>query len=185
MDSKKKDDERKRKRSESDERHKKKKDKSEKKKKDKSEKKHKKKSKRDDSSERSRSRSTEKRLSKRDEERKVEEVPIRFTIEQKETDPSRPPPPKKEDKTPRLKNPYTTADPFMIEVVVNDRCGRKVRVKCSPNDSIGDLKKLVAAQTGTRPERIRIQKGYSIFKDHISLKDYEINDGMGLEMYYN
>ena len=47
------------------------------------------------------------------------------------------------------------------------------------------LKKLVAAQSGTRPEKIRIQKWYTIFKDHITLEDYEIHDGMGLELYYN
>ena len=53
------------------------------------------------------------------------------------------------------------------------------------DDTIGDLKKLVAAQTGTRPEKLRIQKWYTIFKDHITLEDYEIHDGMGLELYYN
>lgn len=55
----------------------------------------------------------------------------------------------------------------------------------SPEDTIGDLKKLVAAQIGTRPDRIRIQKSNVIYKDPISLSDYEIKDGMGLEMYYN
>ena len=45
----------------------------------------------------------------------------------------------------------------MIEVVLNDRLGKKVRVKCNEDDTIGDLKKLVAAQTGTRPDKIRIQ----------------------------
>ncbi|KAI4991897.1 hypothetical protein ZWY2020_040283 [Hordeum vulgare] len=73
----------------------------------------------------------------------------------------------------------------MIEVVLNDRLGKKVRVKCNEDDTIGDLKKLVAAQTGTRPEKIRIQKWYTIYKDHITLGDYEIHDGMGLELYYN
>ncbi|KAL3694889.1 hypothetical protein R1sor_008540 [Riccia sorocarpa] len=73
----------------------------------------------------------------------------------------------------------------MIEVVLNDRLGKKVRVKCNEDDTIGDLKKLVAAQTGTRPEKIRIQKWYTIYKDHITLADYEIHDGMGLELYYN
>lgn len=73
----------------------------------------------------------------------------------------------------------------MIEVVLNDRLGKKVRVKCNEDDTIGDLKKLVAAQTGTRPEKIRIQKWYNIYKDHITLADYEIHDGMGLELYYN
>ncbi|KAK3408750.1 hypothetical protein EUGRSUZ_J00924, partial [Eucalyptus grandis] len=73
----------------------------------------------------------------------------------------------------------------MIEVVLNDRLGKKVRVKCNEDDTIGDLKKLVAAQTGTRADKIRIQKWYNIYKDHITLKDYEIHDGMGLELYYN
>jgi hypothetical protein len=36
-----------------------------------------------------------------------------------------------------------------------------VRVKCNEDDTIGDLKKLVAAQTGTRPEKIRIQKWWA------------------------
>ena len=57
----------------------------------------------------------------------------------------------------------------MIEVVLNDRLGKKVRAKCNEDDTIGDLKKLVAAQTGTRPEKI--QKWYNIYKDHITLKD--------------
>lgn len=46
----------------------------------------------------------------------------------------------------------------MIEVVLNDRLGKKVRVKCNANDTVGDLKKLAAAQLGTRAEKIRIQK---------------------------
>ena len=73
----------------------------------------------------------------------------------------------------------------MMEVVLNDRLGKKVRVKCNEDDTIGDLKKLVAAQTGTRADKIRIQKWYTIYKDHITLQDYEIHDGMGLELYYN
>ena len=38
---------------------------------------------------------------------------------------------------------------------------------------------------GTRAEKLRIQKWYTIYKDHITLDDYEIHDGMGLELYYN
>lgn len=34
----------------------------------------------------------------------------------------------------------------MIEVVCNDRLGKKVRVKVNEDDTIGDLKKLIAAQ---------------------------------------
>ncbi len=71
----------------------------------------------------------------------------------------------------------------MIEVVANDRLGKKVRVKCNEDDLIGDLKKLIAAQIGTRPEKIRLQKWHTVFKDNITLEDYEIHDGMSLEMY--
>ncbi|KFO28740.1 Ubiquitin-like protein 5 [Fukomys damarensis] len=88
----------------------------------------------------------------------------------------------------------------MIEVVCNDRLGKKVRVKCkypstvegqwslgvlgtrqppttylsvcrSTDDTIGDLKKLIAAQTGTRWNKIVLKKWYTIFKDHVSLGD--------------
>ncbi|CAF0767995.1 unnamed protein product [Didymodactylos carnosus] len=72
----------------------------------------------------------------------------------------------------------------MIEVICNDRLGKKVRVKCNSEDTIGDLKKLIAAQTGTKAEKIILKKWYTIFKDQISLADYEIHDGMNLELYY-
>ncbi|KZT58705.1 ubiquitin-like protein [Calocera cornea HHB12733] len=71
----------------------------------------------------------------------------------------------------------------LIEVIANDRLGRKVRVKCSPDDTVGDLKALIAAQIGTKPEKIQLKKWYTIFKDHITLADYEIHDGASLEMY--
>ncbi|WWC70169.1 ubiquitin-like protein 5 [Kwoniella pini CBS 10737] len=70
-----------------------------------------------------------------------------------------------------------------IEVIANDRMGRKVRVKCLATDTVGDLKKLIAAQTGTTAQKIQLKKWYTNFKDHVSLQDYEINDGMSLEMY--
>ncbi|XP_050626953.1 ubiquitin-like protein 5 isoform X1 [Macaca thibetana thibetana] len=54
----------------------------------------------------------------------------------------------------------------------------------STDDTIGDLKKLIAAQTGTRWNKIVLKKWYTIFKDHVSLGDYEIHDGMNLELYY-
>ena len=73
----------------------------------------------------------------------------------------------------------------LSQVICNDRLGKKIRVKCNPDDTVGDLKKLLAAQTGTRPEKLRIQKWYTVYKDHITLDDYEIHDGMGLELYYN
>ncbi|KAL5012003.1 hypothetical protein ScPMuIL_010554 [Solemya velum] len=72
----------------------------------------------------------------------------------------------------------------MIEITCNDRLGKKVRVKCNADDTIGDLKKLIAAQTGTKSDRIVLKKWYTIFKDHVTLDDYEIHDGMNLELYY-
>ena len=75
----------------------------------------------------------------------------------------------------------------MIEIIANDRLGRKgeravrtwhalpcsiracpdfrtscqpsaVRVKCLPSDTVGDLKKLIAAQTGTIASKIQLKK---------------------------
>ncbi|CAH2446935.1 Ubiquitin-like modifier [Komagataella phaffii CBS 7435] len=73
----------------------------------------------------------------------------------------------------------------MIEVICNDRLGKKIRVKCLPSDTIGDFKKLLSLQIGTSWEKITLKKGYQVFKDHITLEDYEINDGMNLELYYS
>lgn len=73
---------------------------------------------------------------------------------------------------------------IMIEITCNDRLGKKIRVKCNPSDTIGDLKRLIAAQTGTRHDKLMLKKWYVIYKDHITLEDYEIKDGMNLELYY-
>ncbi|XP_016100315.1 ubiquitin-like protein 5 [Sinocyclocheilus grahami] len=78
----------------------------------------------------------------------------------------------------------------MIEVVCNDRLGKKVRVKCNQEDTIGDLKKLIAAQTGTRWEKIVLKKWYTIFKDHVSLGDcilhtqLTVSSSKGLKEYF-
>ncbi|KAA8909685.1 ubiquitin-related domain-containing protein [Sphaerosporella brunnea] len=72
----------------------------------------------------------------------------------------------------------------MIEVICNDRLGRKIRMQCEPDDTIGDFKSLVAAQIGTTADKIVLRKWYSEFKDHITLADYEIRNGSLLEMYY-
>ncbi|KAK9495163.1 ubiquitin-related domain-containing protein [Lipomyces doorenjongii] len=69
----------------------------------------------------------------------------------------------------------------MIEVICNDRLGKKIRVKCLEDDTIGDFKKLVASQIGTAPEKITLFS-YTTFKDHITLADYEIHNGMSLEL---
>ncbi|KAG0304371.1 Ubiquitin-like 5 [Dissophora globulifera] len=72
-----------------------------------------------------------------------------------------------------------------IRILCNDRLGKKVEVVCDDQDTIGELKKMLAAQLGTRWEKIVLKKWHNIYKDHITLYDYEINDGSNLELYYN
>jgi len=87
-----------------------------------------------------------------------------------------------DSKTKKIVQPKPAGVP-LIEVIANDRLGGKVRVKCSPKDTVGDLKKLIGAQKGTKAEKIVLKKWYNIYKDHITLEDYEIHDGMSLEMH--
>jgi hypothetical protein len=47
--------------------------------------------------------------------------------------------------------------------------------------SLFSLSLLLNKQTNKR----RIQKWYTIYKDHITLDDYEVKDGSNLELYYN
>ena len=83
-----------------------------------------------------------------------------------------------------LAAPKASENP-MMELVCNDRMGGKVRVKCMTSDTILVLKKLIAAHTGTRFDKIRLQKSHVVFKDHITVADYELGEGMQIEMYYN
>ena len=73
----------------------------------------------------------------------------------------------------------------MIEVFVNDRLGKKVRVKVHEDDTVKELKIAIAAHIGTRPDKIRLQRGNTVYQDNITLDCYEITDGMSLELYYH
>lgn len=72
----------------------------------------------------------------------------------------------------------------MIEVCVNDRLGKKIRVKCLEDDTVGDFKKVLSLQLGTQANKIVLQKGGSILKDHVTLGDYEVHNDTNLELYY-
>jgi hypothetical protein len=72
-----------------------------------------------------------------------------------------------------------------IVVLVNDRLGKKERITCMEHNTVREFKLLIQKKTGTRADKIRLQKWHSIMKDTIQLSDYEIHDGMSLEMYYN
>ena len=90
-----------------------------------------------------------------------------------------------EEQKPITKKSEPSQNSSIIEIILNDRLGKKLRLKCSPEDTVGDLKKILAAKDGTRAEKIRIQKWNTVFKDHITLGDYEVSDGTSLELYYN
>ena len=53
-----------------------------------------------------------------------------------------------------------------VQIILNMR---KMYLPVRPADTIWDLKQLAAAHIGTRPEKLRIQKAKTIFKDHITL----------------
>lgn len=72
----------------------------------------------------------------------------------------------------------------LIEIALNDRLGRKCKVKCYPNDTILQLKRLAAAQIGTRSVKIKLQKWHTVFQDHLTLEDYQIHEGSSIEMHY-
>ena len=90
----------------------------------------------------------------------------------------------KDEKRTKTLAQNTTGIPIMIEIWVNDRYGRKERIKCFPQDTILIVKKLISAKIGTRYEKIKLQIASRILNDNITLDDYEIHNGMGLEMYY-
>uniref|UniRef100_A0A452FNU2 Ubiquitin-like protein 5 n=1 Tax=Capra hircus TaxID=9925 RepID=A0A452FNU2_CAPHI len=69
----------------------------------------------------------------------------------------------------------------ILELVLT---GEEVCIKCNTDDTIGDLKKLITAQTGTRWEKMVLKKWYMIFKDHLSLGDYKTHYRMKLKLYY-
>jgi len=70
-----------------------------------------------------------------------------------------------------------------LEVVASDQLGRKVRVNCNPEETIADLKKYIAAQIGADWTHIQLKKWSTLYRDHIALRDYEISNGMNLELY--
>jgi hypothetical protein len=57
---------------------------------------------------------------------------------------------------PPTKSANTTGK--MIEIFCNDRLGNKVRVKCNSEDTVGKVKTIIAAQSGHRADKIRLQK---------------------------
>ncbi|ORY60040.1 ubiquitin-related domain-containing protein, partial [Pseudomassariella vexata] len=71
----------------------------------------------------------------------------------------------------------------IIEIFINNRLGAKHKISCMPSDTIKNIKLLFAANTGQNPNRMRLQRqGQKAFKDQMTLADYEISNGVQLDM---
>ena len=71
----------------------------------------------------------------------------------------------------------------LIRLFVNNRLGSRYEILCSPSDSIGDFKKIVAVYSGMRPEAILLKRqGMRPFNDMLTLEDYEIGNGSSLDL---
>ncbi|KAI5864401.1 ubiquitin-like protein [Durotheca rogersii] len=71
----------------------------------------------------------------------------------------------------------------MIIVHVNDRLGTKAAIPCFASDPIKDFKIMVAARIGREPHEILLKRqGQRPFKDMLTLADYEISNGVQLDL---
>ena len=72
----------------------------------------------------------------------------------------------------------------LMEIRVNNRMGICTHVKCAKTDTVGDLLKIIAAQTGTIAEKIQLKKGNINLNPKIVLDDYEISHGCSVDLYH-
>jgi hypothetical protein len=71
----------------------------------------------------------------------------------------------------------------MIVVNINDRLGTKSAIPCLGSDTVGQLKLMVAARIGREKGQIMLKRqGERPFKDHITLEDYGISNGVQLDL---
>jgi hypothetical protein len=70
-----------------------------------------------------------------------------------------------------------------IVVHVNDRLGTKAAVPCLASDPIKLFKMQVAAMIGRKPHEIMLKRqGQRPFKDQLTLADYEISNGVQIDL---
>ncbi|XWW97393.1 hypothetical protein V2A60_005375 [Cordyceps javanica] len=83
----------------------------------------------------------------------------------------------------KAKKAASLAGKELIVVHINDRLGTKTAVPCLPDDTIGQLKLMIAARIGREPGQIMLRRqGERPFKDPISLADYGISNGVQLDL---
>ncbi|KAI1364953.1 ubiquitin-related domain-containing protein [Xylaria arbuscula] len=71
----------------------------------------------------------------------------------------------------------------MIIVHVNDRLGTKAAIPCFASDRIKEFKIMVAARIGRESHEILLKRqGQRPFKDMLTLADYEISNGVQLDL---
>ncbi|RFU81853.1 ubiquitin [Trichoderma arundinaceum] len=87
---------------------------------------------------------------------------------------------KKEKKAPKA---AVAAGQEFIIVHVNDRLGTKSAIPCLPSDTVGQFKLMIAARIGREAGQIMLRRqGERPFKDHITLEDYGISNGVQLDL---
>ncbi|KAL7950452.1 ubiquitin-like protein [Trichoderma barbatum] len=88
---------------------------------------------------------------------------------------------KKETKAPKAA--AVAAGQEFIVVHVNDRLGTKSAIPCLPSDTVGQFKLMIAARIGREAGQIMLRRqGERPFKDHITLEDYGISNGVQLDL---
>ncbi|MCJ1371440.1 hypothetical protein MMC20_002656 [Loxospora ochrophaea] len=90
--------------------------------------------------------------------------------------------PKKQKKEKKPKVSVSTGEPMII-VNVNDRLGTKASIPCLASDPIKLFKAQVAARIGREPHEIMLKRqGERPFKDHLTLEDYGVSNGVQLDL---
>ncbi|KAL6715312.1 hypothetical protein ACLMJK_007577 [Lecanora helva] len=88
----------------------------------------------------------------------------------------------KKEKKKREKAPVVTSQEMII-VNVNDRLGTKASIPCLGSDPIKLFKAQVAARIGRQPHEIMLKRqGERPFKDHLTLEDYGVSNGVQLDL---
>ncbi|ORY08346.1 ubiquitin-related domain-containing protein [Clohesyomyces aquaticus] len=71
----------------------------------------------------------------------------------------------------------------MIIVTVNDRLGTKAQIPCFASDPVKVFKAMVSAKIGRPAHEIMLKRqGERPFKDHITLGDYGVSNGVQLDL---
>jgi hypothetical protein len=88
----------------------------------------------------------------------------------------------KEKKPPKAAAATGAGQEFII-VHVNDRLGTKSAIPCLPSDTVGQFKLMIAARIGREAGQIMLRRqGERPFKDHITLEDYGVSNGVQLDL---